>query len=90
MPWKSICPPTTPSAVAAADRKNPDGAADIILGAAAGAVGGDVAEAIELAWHVREGLLGLVGKNRPEGSTLITEDVCFPPERLAGSHRRKG
>jgi D-lactate dehydrogenase len=44
-------------------------------------------EAIELAWHVREGLLGLVGKNRPEGSTLITEDVCFPPERLAqGTH----
>lgn len=42
-----------------------------------------VEEAIELAWHVREGLLGLVGKNRPEGSTLITEDVCFPPERLA-------
>ena len=46
-----------------------------------------VTEAIELAWHVREGLLGLVGKNRPEGSTLITEDVCFPPERLAqGAH----
>jgi len=46
-----------------------------------------VAEAIELAWHVREGLLGLVGKSRPEGSTLITEDVCFPPERLAqGAH----
>jgi D-lactate dehydrogenase len=46
-----------------------------------------VAEAIELAWHVREGLLGLVGKNRPEGSTLITEDVCFLPERLAqGAH----
>jgi D-lactate dehydrogenase len=46
-----------------------------------------VEEAVELAWHVREGLLGLVGKNRPEGSTLITEDVCFPPERLAeGAH----
>src|SRR3989441_408915 len=30
---------------------------------------------------------GLVGKNRPEGSTLITEGVCFPPERLAeGAH----
>ena len=42
-----------------------------------------VEEAIELAWHVREGLLGLVGKIRPKGSTLITEDVCFPPERLA-------
>jgi D-lactate dehydrogenase len=42
-----------------------------------------VTEAVELAWHVREGLLGLVGKLRPQGSTLITEDVCFPPERLA-------
>ena len=42
-----------------------------------------VEEAVELAWHVREGLLGLVGKNRPEGSMLITEDVCFLPERLA-------
>jgi len=42
-----------------------------------------VAEAVELAWHVREGLLGLIGKHRPEGSSLITEDVCFPPERLA-------
>jgi D-lactate dehydrogenase len=46
-----------------------------------------VEEAIELAWHVREGLLGLVGKNRPDGSTLITEDVCFPPERLAQGAR---
>ncbi|MGY3451527.1 D-lactate dehydrogenase [Bradyrhizobium sp. USDA 4353] len=42
-----------------------------------------VEEAIELAWHVREGLLGLIGKTRKEGSTLITEDVCFPPDRLA-------
>ena len=46
-----------------------------------------VAEAVELAWHVREGLLGLIGKHRPEGSTLITEDVCFPPERLAQGAR---
>src|ERR1700691_3468715 len=46
-----------------------------------------VTEAIELAWHVREGLLGLVGKNRAEGSTLITEDVCFLPERLAEGAR---
>jgi D-lactate dehydrogenase len=46
-----------------------------------------VTEAIELAWHVREGLLGLIGKNRPEGSTLITEDVCFLPERLAEGAR---
>jgi D-lactate dehydrogenase len=40
-------------------------------------------QAIELAWHVREGLLGLVGKQRPQGTALITEDVCFPPELLA-------
>jgi D-lactate dehydrogenase len=46
-----------------------------------------VIEAVELAWHVREGLLGLVGKQRPEGTMLITEDVCFPPARLAeGAH----
>ena len=44
-------------------------------------------EAIELAWNVREGLLGIVGKLRPEGSMVITEDVCFPPHRLAqGAH----
>ena len=46
-----------------------------------------VEEAVELAWHVREGLLGLIGKIRPKGSTLITEDVCFPPERLAQGAR---
>lgn len=42
-----------------------------------------VAEAVELAWHVREGLFGLVGKLRPEGSMLLSEDVCFPADRLA-------
>lgn len=41
------------------------------------------AEAVELAWHVREGLLGLIGKQRPPGSMLVTEDVCFPPQLLA-------
>jgi D-lactate dehydrogenase len=40
-------------------------------------------QAIELAWHVREGLLGLVGKQRPQGAMLIIEDVCFPPAVLA-------
>lgn len=44
-----------------------------------------VEEAIELAWHVREGLLGLVGKQRPAGTMLITEDVCFPPAQLAAA-----
>ena len=46
-----------------------------------------VTEAVELAWHVREGLLGLVGKQRPAGAMLITEDVCFPRDHLAqGAH----
>jgi D-lactate dehydrogenase len=30
-------------------------------------------EAVELAWNVREGLLGIVGKLRPDGSVVITE-----------------
>ena len=38
---------------------------------------------IALAWRVREGLHGLVGKLRPEGSALIVEDVCVPPARIA-------
>jgi len=46
-----------------------------------------VAEAIELAWHVREGLLRLAGKNRSKASTRIVEDICLPRERLAqGTH----
>jgi D-lactate dehydrogenase len=40
-------------------------------------------EAIELAWSVREGLFGLVGGLRPLGTSLIPEDVCVPPERIA-------
>jgi D-lactate dehydrogenase len=40
-------------------------------------------EAIELAWRVREGLHGLIGRVRPEGTALIVEDVCVPPERIS-------
>jgi len=40
-------------------------------------------EAIELAWRVREGLHGLIGRVRPKGTALIVEDVCVPPERIA-------
>ncbi len=40
-------------------------------------------EAIELAWHVRDGLLGIIGEMRPQGTNLIIEDVCFPPAQLA-------
>jgi D-lactate dehydrogenase len=40
-------------------------------------------EKIELYWRVRDGLLGIVGQQRPEGTALIIEDVCFPPDRVA-------
>jgi len=42
-------------------------------------------ETVELNWRVREGLHGLLGKMRPEGSSLIIEDVCVPPARIADS-----
>jgi D-lactate dehydrogenase len=38
---------------------------------------------IALSWRVREGLLGIVGQQRPPGTALVIEDVCFPPDRLA-------
>ena len=50
---------------------------------------------IEMAWRVREGMFGLVGRLRPPGTALIIEDVCVPPgadrrvrARPAGAARR--
>jgi D-lactate dehydrogenase len=40
-------------------------------------------EQIALYWRVRDGLLGIVGQQRPDGTALVIEDVCFPPDRLA-------
>ena len=40
-------------------------------------------ELTEVYWRVREGLHGLLGKIRPRGTSLIIEDVCVPPERIA-------
>jgi D-lactate dehydrogenase len=45
------------------------------------------AEEIELAWRVREGLHGLIGRLRLPGTALIVEDVCVPPERIAEGAR---
>ena len=45
-------------------------------------------EEIELAWTVREGLFGLVGRLRALGTSLIIEDVCVAPERIAECARR--
>jgi D-lactate dehydrogenase len=44
-------------------------------------------EEIELAWRVREGLHGLIGKLRLPGTALIVEDICVPPERIAEGAR---
>jgi D-lactate dehydrogenase len=45
------------------------------------------AEEIEIAWRVREGLHGLAGRLRPAGTSLIVEDVCVPPARIAEGAR---
>lgn len=37
---------------------------------------------IDLAWQIRGGLYPLFGKQRREGTALITEDVCFPPAEV--------
>ncbi len=42
-------------------------------------------EVIELNWRVREGLHGLIGKVRPQGTSLIVEDVCVPPAEIAAA-----
>ncbi len=44
-------------------------------------------EGVELAWRVREGLHGLIGRLRLPGTALIVEDVCVPPERIAEGAR---
>ncbi|HMC50007.1 MAG TPA: FAD-binding and (Fe-S)-binding domain-containing protein, partial [Solirubrobacterales bacterium] len=44
-------------------------------------------EELELAWRVREGLHGLIGRLRLPGTALIVEDVCVPPERIAEGAR---
>jgi D-lactate dehydrogenase len=45
--------------------------------------GGD----IEMLWRVREGMQGLLAAMRPPGITMIIEDVCVPPARVAEAAR---
>jgi D-lactate dehydrogenase len=42
-------------------------------------------ELTEMFWRTREGLHGIVGRMRPQGTSLIVEDVCVPPDRIAES-----
>src|SRR5512132_197928 len=44
-------------------------------------------ERVEVSWTVRKGLHGLIGRFREPGTSLIIEDVCVPPERIAESAR---
>ncbi|HEY7121591.1 MAG TPA: FAD-binding and (Fe-S)-binding domain-containing protein [Solirubrobacterales bacterium] len=44
-------------------------------------------ERVEVSWTVREGLHGLIGRFRAPGTSLIIEDVCVPPARIAESAR---
>jgi D-lactate dehydrogenase len=41
------------------------------------------AEQIEMLWRVREGMQGLLAAMRPPGITMLIEDVCVPPARVA-------
>jgi D-lactate dehydrogenase len=41
------------------------------------------AEQIAMLWRVREGMQGLLAAMRPPGVSLIIEDVCVPPSRVA-------
>ncbi|MFI6875516.1 FAD-binding and (Fe-S)-binding domain-containing protein [Streptomyces sp. NPDC050400] len=38
---------------------------------------------VQTYWHAREAFMTAVGKARPTGTTLITEDFAVPPSRLA-------
>ncbi|HEY1720156.1 MAG TPA: FAD-binding and (Fe-S)-binding domain-containing protein [Magnetospirillaceae bacterium] len=46
----------------------------------------DAAEAAKL-WNVRKGLIPSAGGTRPNGTSMIIEDVCFPMEQLAPAVR---
>ena len=40
-------------------------------------------EQVEMLWHVREGMYGLMAAVRPPGVSLIIEDICVRPARVA-------
>jgi D-lactate dehydrogenase len=44
-------------------------------------------EEIEMLWHVREGMQGLLAAIRGPGVSMITEDVCVPPARVGEAAR---
>ncbi len=45
------------------------------------------AEEVGMLWHVREGMQGLLAAVRGPGVSLIIEDICVPPARVAEAAR---
>ncbi|HET9104964.1 MAG TPA: FAD-binding and (Fe-S)-binding domain-containing protein [Solirubrobacteraceae bacterium] len=96
--WKEL-PPTSAALLIEFRADDPSGldapeatAAEILAGRPL--IGGDEAvrftrdaEEVELLWRVREGMQGLLAAIRPPGVTLIIEDVCVPPARVAEAAR---
>jgi D-lactate dehydrogenase len=96
--WKEL-PPTSAALLIEFRAEHPDeldaperAAREILAGRPL--IGGEDAvrfsrdpEDIELLWRVREGMQGLLAAVRPPGVTMIIEDVCVPPDRIAEGAR---
>jgi D-lactate dehydrogenase len=96
--WKEL-PPTSAALLIEFRAEDPDeldapeqAAREILAGRPL--IGGDDAvrffrdaEEVELLWRVREGMQGLLAAVRPPGATMIIEDVCVPPARIAEGAR---
>jgi D-lactate dehydrogenase len=96
--WKEL-PPTSAALLIEFRAETPEAldsleeaAAAILRGRAI--VGGDEAIRfsrdggdIEMLWRVREGMQGLLAALRPPGITMLIEDVCVPPARVAEAAR---
>src|SRR6478672_12690235 len=91
--WAELAPES--AALLVEFRSDDEGELDALEATAIGALGDREllrqpeftrdAELTEVFWRVREGMHGIVGRLRPQGTALIIEDVCVPPERIAES-----
>jgi D-lactate dehydrogenase len=89
--WKEL-PPTSAALLIEFRAEQPDGLDEperaaaaildgrLVLSAPAFSRG---PEEIEMLWRVREGMQGLLAAMRPPGVTLLIEDVCVRPARIA-------
>ena len=83
--WSSCAPTTRPSSTGSSSaRSRRSRTASCCERARASPA---TAEETEVFWRVREGMQGIVGAMRPQGTALIIEDVCVPPARIAESAR---